>query len=100
MQRKTFIAIIEGLDAQYKRDIAVAEVLSSVFTNTHASNFMPNNKFWKDSLFLTLAMLMDDHEDWIKYYCYSLDFGRKKRIIKDDIILSNAGELYDFLMKL
>ncbi len=44
-----------------------------------------------------------DKLEWISYYCWELDFGRKwvKGTVIDngkDIILNNAGALYDFLI--
>ena len=111
MNRDLFIKAIDALEKQMKYDISVAEKLGEAFPNTHNANLLYDNHYLHNMIIEILQEAMNDKViepkvgySWIEYFCYELDFGKENYRLsvydkdKNIIPMSNAGELYDFLI--
>ena len=109
MEKRLFIKSIEALQKQIEYDVQVSEHLGKAFPNSHTANLLPENHFLHNALLEVLQDAMNDNElceygqSWIEYYCYELDFGKENYRLKvtnngKEVPMSNAGELYDFLV--
>ena len=102
--KKLFVETIHALEKQYKYDSKCAKHIQAVFNDNFISGY--DNHLLTGQLVKMLQLAFNDahKESWIEYYLYELDFGKKYRkgcaTNKDgsEIKLSNAGELYDFLI--
>lgn len=74
---------------------------------TELYNFGVDLNILDEFEYVILDILIDtfkDEGDWISYFCFDLDFGKKyeKGVITDidnnDINLENAENLYEFIM--
>lgn len=109
MTRELFIEAIEAMEEQHKRDMQFSKHLGKAFPNAFEANLTPNNEPLQNALIKVLQVAtsnhLDDKYNWISYFIWELDFGRKNDELKvyekdgKEIPLSNAGELYDFLTK-
>jgi hypothetical protein len=111
MKRETFILAIEAIEKQYNHDVDFANKLAEAFTEARSANLLPKNHFLTNALMLILQQEMNDEEickykqNWIEWFCYETNFGKDHLRLpaynkdKTVIPLSNAGELYDFLVK-
>lgn len=103
MNKQTFVECIDAIEAQYKYDAECAEAISKVFTEPHSYMLQYDNHKIVNALVLALSESMEDDENWIEYYLWELDFGKRNADLKAydaqgaEIPLSNAGELYDLL---
>lgn len=103
MNKQTFVECIDAIEAQYKYDAECAEAIGKVFTEPHSYMLQYDNHKIVNALVLALSESMDDDENWIEYYLWELDFGKRNADLKAydaqgaEIPLSNAGELYDLL---
>lgn len=111
MKRDLFIKTLEALEEQMKHDISVSEKLGEAFPNAHSANLLPDNYLLHNIIIEILQESMNDKNiapnighSWIEYFCYELNFGSENyRLLvydedKNIIPMSNAGELYDFLI--
>lgn len=106
MTKELFIESITALKNQYDFDKKIAKNLSKAFPNAFEANLFPDNHYLSNALIKVLQIEMNDFhsESWIEYFCFELDFGIIERKIIDkkgnEVYLTNAGELYDFLNSL
>lgn len=110
MTKELFIEAIEAIRKQHLLDIEVSEHLSKAFPESFAAGLLPRNHFLGNALMRVLQEAMNDTMvckygiSWIEYFCWELNFGEENyrlkayRCDKSVIPLSNAGELYDFLV--
>jgi hypothetical protein len=103
MNKELFVNTIEQIKKQEEMDIRNSERLNEIFPNAFNANLIYNNQLLKDQLLKLLKIEMNDGDDWIEYFIYELDYGKKYRegvAVKNDgvnINLSDSGFLYDFL---
>lgn len=102
MTRELFIEIVSSLEEQNKHDIEVSELLGKVFPNAFAANLLPDNCLLSDALIKILKTSMNDCDDWIEYFCFELDYGRKFEMgmvtyKERNYDLSDSGKLWDYL---
>jgi hypothetical protein len=106
MNKQLFITSIEAIQDQHSLDVEIAGHLSKAFPNAFEANLLPDNSILQNMLFKILKSEMHDEEGWIEWFCFETDFGTKSNTIrafnadKSIIPMSNAGELYDFLIKI
>ena len=106
MDKKLFVETIDAVEKQAKLDVAVANHLGKAFPYAFTANLMPRNEILQNALIKILKIEMNDLEDsWIEYFCWELDFGKNNHRLKvisneKEIPLTNASELYDFLLTL
>jgi len=108
MTKELFIRAIEAIKKQRDYDIEVAKHLGAAFHNTFEANLLPNNDYLLNILIEILQIEMNDigtirQPSWIGYFCWELDFGAKNDHLKvyandREVPMSNAAELYDFLI--
>ena len=106
MDKKLFVETIDAVEKQAKLDVAVENHLGKAFPDAFTANLMPRNEILQNALIKILKIEMNDLEDsWIEYFCWELDFGKNNHRLKvisneKEIPLTNASELYDFLLTL
>ncbi len=98
MKYKTFKAAIKAIKKQHKKNQKQEKLLSKAFG---AYNIEEDYELM-DSLSKVLAAEMKDKGDWIQYYLWEIDFGKKgegcgRHENGVPFSLRNARELYDFL---
>lgn len=100
MKKETFVRVINAIDAQYSRDKEHAKKLEEIFPD---STIMPSySEELIGAIVDALKVEMCD-SDWIDYYMYELDFGRKNKQLKAydengvEMPLSTPEDLYDLL---
>ena len=110
MNKELFIETIQAIQKQQEYDHTIAKYLGVVFPDAFEANLLPQNHFLSNALIHLLQVEMNDlqlgphDQSWIEYFINELDFGMKndeyKVTEKDgtEIKMSNAGELYDFLI--
>lgn len=106
--KELFVETIEKIRQQYEHDVMCSEKLKDVFPNAFKANLMYENHLITNQLVKILQITFnDEHEhSWIEYFMYELDFGVKNDKFKatdgsgNNIPLSNAEELYNFLITL
>jgi hypothetical protein len=107
MTKELFTEALEAIKKQADYDILVAEHLACVFPDVEAANLFPVNHLLGNMLLKVLQTEMDDLTvdryglSWIEYFCHELNFGTVERIVtlyEKPVPLTNAGELYDFLI--
>lgn len=105
MKRETFIKAIESLEKQKNYDIEMCEKFGKCFPNAFTANLLYDNNIITNSLIETLQEVMNDKDSWIEWFCYETNFGKEYERLKafdenkQPIKLSNASELYDFLIR-
>ena len=103
MTKELFIEAIEAIRLQEEHDNNYIDLLSKVFPDAFEANLLYDNSFIKGGLLKLLSELMHDNGEWIEYFIYELDYGKKYKkgcaTYEDgkNIDLSNAGALYEFL---
>ena len=106
MDKQLFVETIDAVEKQVKLDVAVSNHLGKAFPDAFTATLMPRNEILQNALIKILKIEMNDLEDsWIEYFCWELDFGKNNHRLtvtsnKKEIPLSNASELYDFLLTL
>jgi hypothetical protein len=104
MTKELFIKSIEAIKKQRDIDIEVAKHLGAAFPNAFEANLLPNNESLQNMLIEILQVEMNDIGTfWIEHFCWELDFGAKNDHLKvyandREVPMSNAAELYDFLI--
>jgi len=109
MDKELFIEAIEAIQKQLQQDVEVSNYLGKALPDAFEANLMPKNHFLQNALIHVLQVEMNDlqlceyGQSWIEYFCWELDFGKENYRMKvtqggKEIKLSNAGELYDFLV--
>lgn len=110
MKKELFIETIEAIQKQIEFDIEVSKHLSNAFPDAFRANLLPKNDILSNALIKVLKVEMNDLEvcqhgqSWIEYFLWELDFGRENYRLKvtqdgKEVKMSNASELYEFLMK-
>ena len=104
MNKELFVSTFNSIKKQLEIDRKNSSILQEMFPDdsiycgyNNSELFNALNKILKES--------MKDEYDWIGYFMYELDFGKKYRkgMVKESdgsiIDLSNAERLYEFLIK-
>lgn len=104
MNKKLFVETIEAIKEQQKYDNDVSLSLLKIFPNCFQANLLYDNSRIVKQIINILEVVMNDKNEWIKYFIYDLDFGKDYRdgcVIIDDenIDISDSSLLYDFLIK-
>jgi hypothetical protein len=108
MNKELFIESIEAIKKQIQLDIEVSKHLGKAFPDAFEANLLPKNHFLQNALLRILQEEMNDlqlreyGQSWIEYFIWELNFGEENYLLKvtqngNEIPLSNAAELYDFL---
>ena len=106
MKRKTFIKAMEALEAQMDYDNKMSDKSGEAFPNAFTPNLLYNNTIIIDGLINVLKKEMKDNFNWIEWFIYDTDFGKDRgmsnifELHNKKRLVSNAGELYDFLRKI
>ena len=109
MTKELFIRAIEAIKKQRDHDVEMAKHLGAAFPNAFEANLLPNNESLQNMLIEILQIEMNDIEKakyqptWIEYFCWELDFGAENYrlgvfVNDEEVPMSNAAELYDFLI--
>lgn len=102
---KEFVKIIDALELQSKVNVEFAENLGKAFKNAFVANLLPDDETLVNAVISLLKENLGDTNDWIDYYIYELEFGKKfkKGMVKDkngkNFLLSNPKQLYKNLKK-
>ncbi len=103
MTRDLFIESIAKLEKQTIADINFAEKMGELFPDAYSSNLIyDNNLIIGQFLKILKTSTGDLEEDWIGYFCFELDFGKKykKGTITDTdgsfIDFSDSGKVWDY----
>lgn len=111
ISRELFIEAIEAIQKQAEYDIEVSGHLGKAFPDAFTENLIPKNHFLQNALLHILQVEMNDlqlckyGQSWIEYFLWELNFGKENYRLKvtdhgKEVKMSNAGELYDFLISL
>lgn len=104
MTKELFITTLNSIKKQIEIDKKNSSMLQEMFPDDSIYCGYNNSELF-NSLNLILKEQMKDDDDWIDYFMYELDFGKKYRkgMVKESdgtiIDLSNAERLYEFLIK-
>ena len=109
MNKEIFIEAIEAIQKQVALDIEVSKHLGKAFPDAFEANLLPKNHFLQDALIHVLQVEMNDlqlceqGQSWIEYFLWELNFGEENYRLKvtdngKNIPMSNASELYDYLI--
>ena len=98
---ETFIEIMSDLKRQYVLDNSNAQLLQKVFNTT---SLIIDNSILNDSLLKILKVALKDESDWIGYFIYELEWGKKykKGCVTNNgknCNISNEHFLYVFLIE-
>lgn len=103
ISEKTFIEIMSNLKKQYILDKSNAKFLQKAF---NSDNFIGgyDNTILNNSLLKILKVALKDENDWIGYFIYELEWGKKykKGCVIDNnknYNISNEHFLYIFLIE-
>jgi hypothetical protein len=110
MKKQLFVETIEAIQKQFEFDVEVSKHLGNAFPDAFQANLLPKNDILMNALIKVLQVEMNDLEvcehgqGWIEYFLWELDFGRENHRLKvtqdgKDVKMSNASELYEFLIK-
>lgn len=105
MTKELFIESINELQRQFEIDKKCSDAFSVILPNDFVSNY--NNSPVINQLLKILKIEFNDdiRDSWIDYFVYELEFGTKyyDGMITEkngDIVkMSNAEELYEYLIK-
>lgn len=103
MKKETFIKALEAIQEQHKRDCEKAELLEKVFPESFAANLMYDNRLLQNAIIAILTEAMNDTDNFIEYFLWELDFGKKGEKLEVKTAdgkrhhLTDAEELYNFL---
>lgn len=105
MKKELFIESLKALEQQFEFDTKAAESLEVLFPDVTGMYY--DNRLIRYQLekVLKVEMADDTQDSWIDYFIYELDFGKQYKhgcaTMKDgsNINLSDASNLYDFLIK-
>jgi hypothetical protein len=104
MTKELFIRAIEAIKKQRDLDVEMAKHLGAAFPYAFEANLLPNNESLQNMLIEILQEEMNDIETcWIEHFCWELNFGAKNYrlgvfVNEEEVPMSNAAELYDFLI--
>jgi hypothetical protein len=104
--KKLFIEVLNALDEQSKHDDMCSDAFRKILPEASGVYYITDSIV--EALHKTLDHLSEykDSGDWVFYFIYDLDFGRKykKGMVNqpngDEIRINTASRLYDFLMTL
>lgn len=108
MKKELFIEAIEALEKQVEFDTEFSRHMGNAFPDAFRENLFPKNHFLQNAVIHVLQAEMNDIElceygqTWIEYFLWELNFGKENHRLKvtvngNEIPMSNAAELYDFL---
>ena len=102
--KESFVILLDHIKTIVKNDIQRAELFSKIFPNAFQANLLFDGDRTQ-RLVNVLQDIMSDEYEWISYFCWELDFGKKSKEIEcydengEVIDLSCPESLYDFLVK-
>ena len=101
MKEKTFVKIINGLEAEKNRQTLLNKQLKIIIGDEIQIFYL--DKF-EDELFKALKDEFNDKDDWLGWWIYEKDFGKNKKLTaryknKKPIKLDTPEQLYKFLVK-
>jgi len=105
MTKELFVSSINALKKQLEHDNNFVESMHKAFPDTFDGNLLYNNSFLVDQILEILKTQLNDNGDWIEYFIYELDFGKKYKpgcatnADGSHIDISTAGKLYEFLRR-
>lgn len=105
MTKELFIETISALEKQDEYDTKCAERIGKVYS-AFKENLLYDNSYLVNIILENLNIEFADNDDWIGYFCYELDYGKKysdgcvTREDKSIVPLYDAGKLYDFLIEI
>lgn len=103
--KRFFKECIGKVKQQMKYDVECSHNLKKVFPDAFQGNLLYDNSAVIDQIIKMLKVLFKDTNDWIDYFIYELDFGKKNEYLKvtekdgTNVPLRNATHLYDLLLK-
>lgn len=103
MKLKLFVDSIKAIKKQQKHDYKFCDDLGKAFPDAFEANLLYDNSATINALFRILETENNDNDNWIQYFCYELDFGKKYEegsIVSENnenIDLSTIEKLYNFL---
>lgn len=101
LTKKKFCEYINFIKERQDSELRVCKALNDEFID---ANIFFYSKY-ESKLVELLKIIMQDKGDWIDYFIYELDFGKKWKVgtvtEKDgtSIDISDAEKLYDFLIR-
>ncbi len=102
MKKELFIETINSIKKQFEHDDKCHEAFSILLNNDYVSGY--DNHHLTDAILRILKDDFKDTDNWIEYFIYELEFGDKYKAgccsykNGDNIDISNAEKLYDFLI--
>jgi len=106
MDKIEFTKLINAIKQGLKEKEEFAEAAGVLFPNAFVGNLIPKESPTEVAIIHYLETYFNDSSELIKYFIWELDFGKAEyssNCIKDagvSISLTNAGELYEYLMTL
>jgi len=88
MTKELFIETINAMNKQHQHDVDCTKAFRLILRDDFISGY--DNSIITDQMLKILKTEFDDFNDWIDYYIYELDFGRK---YKDGMVTSKNGEI-------
>jgi len=104
MTKERFIYSINAIEKQIRHDDKFAEQLGKAFPTAFTANLNYDNHYVIEALLKVLEEEMNDKGEWIGWFCYDTDFGKRSDSLtayegNKVIPMDNASDLYDFLAK-
>lgn len=99
--KKQFITIITAIEEQHKLEQEFADALDKILDG----NFVPMlSANLENSIMTVVKELFEDNADWISWWMYEKDFGKRKDMSASykngkKIKLDTVDDLYKFLIK-
>ena len=101
IDKEYFTKIINNLQKQAEHDSKCSDAFSVILPNDYVSLY--DNSILFDTIINMLKVYFNDKFNWIEYYIYDLDYGKKYyhgcvKIHDEPIDISTPEKLYDFLL--
>lgn len=102
ISRKIFLECIKSIEKQFSIDRKCSEAFKVILPNDYTTTY--DNSSIIDTFIKLLKELTKDEDEWIDYYIYELDFGRKYKsgMVKfkgKNIKLSTYLDLWNIITK-
>ena len=75
MTKELFIETILQMERQHTYDIQCNKSFAVILPNDHISGY--DNHLLQDQLIKLLSVVIEDSLNWIEYFIYELDYGKK-----------------------
>lgn len=103
ISKKQFKDIIKSIKKQYKYDRECQKAFKIILPQDHIIGY--DNSIIVEGIIELLSNLTNDESDWIRYWIYELDFGKKWKLgtitekDKSDVPLKTINDLWNILNK-